>query len=133
MILLKTFTAGFKLGWILRPSWFVNVPLIVLAIVIKGDTRVNWRIVMLKAFIRIFRNPKTRCPSIFIFLRHTYLYHEVDLEIEIMTRIWIAPRIIVIAILANVILQLSKLRFRDVELIFSKPLYRCMRPWSAVL
>ena len=58
MILLQTFTTGFELGWILRPTWFVNVPMIVLAILIKSNTRINWRIVMLKAFKRIFRNPK---------------------------------------------------------------------------
>ena len=57
LILLKTFTTGFKLGWILRLRWFVNVSMIILAPVMKGDTRVNWRIVMLKAFIGIFRNP----------------------------------------------------------------------------
>ena len=58
MVLLKTFTAGFKLGWILVLYWFVNVPMIVLAILKKGDTCVNRRVVMLKAFIGIFRNPK---------------------------------------------------------------------------
>ena len=46
------------LGWILRPYWFVTVPMIVLAMVIKRGTCVHWRIVMLKAFIGILRNPK---------------------------------------------------------------------------
>ena len=57
LILLQTFTAGFELGLILRSSWFVNVTVIVLARLIKGYTRVHWRIVMLKAFVRIIRNP----------------------------------------------------------------------------
>ena len=57
-ILLQTFTTGCDLGWILSICWFVNVSMIVLAIVIKGGTRVNWRVVMLIAFIRILRNPK---------------------------------------------------------------------------
>ena len=55
--LLKAFTAGCKLGWILKPCWLVNVPMIVLAVVIEGGTGVHRRIVMLKAFIRIVRNP----------------------------------------------------------------------------
>ena len=58
MILIKTFTTGFELGWILRLCRFVNISMIVLAMVIKRGTCVNWRIVMLKAFIRILRNPK---------------------------------------------------------------------------
>ena len=58
VILLQTFTAGCLLGWILRLCWFVNVSVIVLAVVIiEGGTGVHWRIVMLKAFIRILRNP----------------------------------------------------------------------------
>ena len=57
-LLLQTFTAGYELGWILRPCWFVNVPMTVLAVVIEGGTGVHWRIVMLKAFIWILRNPE---------------------------------------------------------------------------
>ena len=60
LILLQAFTAGCKLGWILRLCWFVNVPMNVLAVVIEGGTGVHWRIVMLKAFIWILRNPKTK-------------------------------------------------------------------------
>ena len=59
-ILLQTFTTGCKLGWILWPSWFVTVPMIVLAVVIEGGTGVHWRRVMLIAFIGIIRNPKTK-------------------------------------------------------------------------
>ena len=59
LFLLKTFTTGFELGWSIRLCWFVHVSMIVLAILtIKVGTRVNWRVVMLKTFIRIFRNPK---------------------------------------------------------------------------
>ena len=60
-ILLQTFTAGCELGWILRPYWFVNVPMVILAVIIEGGTGVHRRIVMLKAFIRILRNPKDIC------------------------------------------------------------------------
>ena len=38
-------------------EWWVTVPMVVLAMVIKSGTRVNWRRVVLKAFIRILRNP----------------------------------------------------------------------------
>ena len=58
MVLLQTFTTGFELGWILRLCWFVNVSMIVFAIVIKRGTRVDWRVVVLKAIVRILRNPK---------------------------------------------------------------------------
>ena len=58
MILLKTFTTRFELGCLLRLYRFVNISMIVLAIVIKGGTRVNWRVVMLIAFIWILWNPK---------------------------------------------------------------------------
>ena len=57
MILLQTFTTGCKLGWILRPCWFVNVPVIVLAVIIKGCACIHWRIVTFKAFVRILWNP----------------------------------------------------------------------------
>ena len=93
-ILLQTFTTGFVLGWILRFSWFVNVSMIVLAIVIKCDTSVNWRVVMLIAFIRILRNPKGKhnenlrkkdpLPQV-PFLKKIP-YHEVEVDIEIMKR-----------------------------------------------
>ena len=49
------------MGWILRPCWFVNVPMVILAVIIEGGTGVHRRIVMLKAFIRILRNPKDIC------------------------------------------------------------------------
>ena len=58
MILLQTFTTGFELDWILRPCWWEHVPMIVFAIVIKRVTGVDWRVVVLKALIRILRNPK---------------------------------------------------------------------------
>ena len=57
--LLKTFTTRSELGWILRYYWFVNVPMIILAVIIKCGTCINWRIVMLKALKGILRNPKT--------------------------------------------------------------------------
>ena len=56
--LLKTFTAGCELGWILRLYWLVLDPVIVLAVIIEGGTGVHWRIVMLKTFVGILRNPK---------------------------------------------------------------------------
>ena len=57
MILLEAITAGIELCWILKSGWLVNVPMNVFTIVIKGGTRVHWRIVMLEAFQRIFRHP----------------------------------------------------------------------------
>ena len=58
-ILLQTFTTGLELDWILMTCWFVHVPMIVLTIVIKRGTRVDWRVVVLKTLKRILRNPKS--------------------------------------------------------------------------
>ena len=58
LFLLKAFTAGFELWLVFRSDWFEEVTIIVFAVIIKGGTGVHWRIVMLKAFIRTFRNSK---------------------------------------------------------------------------
>ena len=57
LILPKTFTTGLDWSWILWPCWFVNVPMIVFAVVIKDGTCVHWWRVIFKAFIRILRSP----------------------------------------------------------------------------
>ena len=56
--LLQTFTTGCDLGLILRPCWFVDISMIVLAVVIEAGTGIYWWIVMLIALKGILRNPK---------------------------------------------------------------------------
>ena len=73
--------------------------MIVLAVVIKSGTGVHRRIVMLKAFKRILRNPDTNVDQLII--KKNATYHEVDVEIEMMKRIRRAVRIIVITILSR--------------------------------
>ena len=73
--------------------------MIVLAVVIKSGTGVHRRIVMLKAFKRILRNPDTNVDQLII--KENATYHEVDVEIEMMKRIRRAVRIIVITILSR--------------------------------
>ena len=48
------------LGWIIWLCWFVNVSMIVLAVVIEGGTGIHRRIVMLIAFVGILRKGERR-------------------------------------------------------------------------
>ena len=73
--------------------------MVILAVIIEGGTGVHRRIVMLKAFKRILRNPDTNVDQLII--KENATYHEVDVEIEMMKRTRRTVCIIVIAILLS--------------------------------